>query len=309
VSYPDDAIFVLTGCTAVGKTALALDWAEANDAEIVSCDSLLFYRGMDIGTAKPSGEELGRVRHRLIDIREARERMDIGDYLKLAIEAVEDIRSRGKKPLVSGGSGFYLKAFFGPVVDAVTVSPGVKERVKSIEAEAGLAGLVRELEVVDPDCRYELDTDNARRVIRALERCLETGRSIRQLKAEFAAQTNALMEAPKRLTVLERDRETLNDRIARRVSEMLSAGLVDEVKRLQSLGFEANASASGSIGYRETLAYLRGEYALGELEETIATHTRQLAKKQRTWFRNQLPRGKTIDLGQGNEGMADRLFD
>lgn len=309
MSLPEETIYVLTGCTAVGKTALALEWAEANDAEIVSCDSLLFYRGMDIGTAKPTREELERVPHHLIDIRDASEGMDIGDYLKLAIAAVEDIRSRGKRPLVTGGSGFYLKAFFGPVVDAVAVSPVVRDEVAAIEAEQGLAGMVRKLEELDPDCRSEVDTCNGRRVIRALERCMETGKSIRQLKTEFSAQSNGLTEAPKRLTVLERDREHLNERIARRVSEMLENGLVGEVERLKAEGFERNASAAGSIGYRETLAYLRGEYKLEELEETIATNTRRLAKKQRTWFRSQLPQGKTLDLDQSSGDLADTLFD
>ncbi len=302
-------IFVLTGCTAVGKTDLSLEWAEANGAEIVSCDSLLFYRGMDIGTAKPAREEQARVPHHLIDIRDASEQMDIGDYLKLAIETVADIQSRDKNVLVTGGSGFYLKAFFGPVVDSVVVSEATRERVAAIQSVDGLAGMVRALEELDPQCREELDTENARRVIRALERCMETGKSVRELREAFAAQTNALAEAPKRLTILERDRDDLNNRIERRVSEMLSNGLVEEVKRLQAEGLEANASASGSIGYRETLAYLRGEYSLETLEETIATHTRRLAKKQRTWFRTQLPTGKEIDLTADGEKLADSLFD
>ena len=301
-------IYVLTGCTAVGKTALALDWAEANDAEIVSCDSLLFYRGLDIGTAKPSPEEQERVPHHLIDIREAYQAMDIGDYLELAIDTIEDIRSRGKKPLVTGGSGFYLKSFFAPVVDEVTVSSAVREAVLAIEAKDGLAGLVRKLEALDSNCRSEVDIDNGRRVIRALERCLETGKSIRELKTEFAAQSNLLTEAPKRLTILERERGYLNERIERRVSEMLTNGLVEEVERLMAEGFERNGSASGSIGYRETLAYIKGEYDLEVLRKNIATNTRRLAKKQRSWFRSQLPPGKVVDLDQANQGLVDTLF-
>lgn len=308
MSVEDETLYALTGCTAVGKTALALDWAEANDAEIVSCDSLLFYRGLDIGTAKPIREDLGRVPHHMIDIRDARVAMDIGDYVKLAIATIEDIRSRGKRVLVTGGSGFYLKAFFAPVVDAVVVSSAVREQVLEIEASAGLEGMVRKLEALDPSCRSEVDTENGRRVIRALERCMETSKSIRKLKTEFAAQSNLLTEAPKRLVVLTRDRDQLNERIALRVSEMLKSGLIDEVACLKAEGFEANASASGSIGYRETLAYLRGEYDLDELEETIATNTRRLAKKQRTWFRTQLPQGKLVDLDQTDPGLVDTIF-
>ncbi|MGK0239815.1 MAG: tRNA (adenosine(37)-N6)-dimethylallyltransferase MiaA [Verrucomicrobiia bacterium] len=309
MSVEDETLYALTGCTAVGKTALALDWAEANDAEIVSCDSLLFYRGLDIGTAKPTREERERVPHHLIDIRDANVAMDIGDYVKLAIATIEGIRSRGKRVLVTGGSGFYLKAFFAPVVDAVVVSPVVREQVLGIEASTGLEGMVRKLEELDPNCRSAVDIENGRRVIRALERCLETGKTIRELKTEFAAQSNLLTEAPKQLVVLTRDRDRLNERIALRVSEMLRSGLIDEVERLKAEGFEANASASGSIGYRETLAHLRGEYSLDELKETVATNTRRLAKKQRTWFRTQLPQGKTIKLDEAGTDLVDTVFE
>jgi len=301
-------VYALTGCTAVGKTDLALDWAEANDAEIVSCDSLLFYRGMDIGTAKPTREEQERVRHHLIDLREPNRQMDIGEYLERAIETLRDIRDRGKKALVTGGSGFYLKAFFEPVVDTVNVSEATKAEVARIEAAEGLPGLLEALLKWDPDCRTELDPDNPRRVARALERCLETGKSIRQLRNEFASQSNELIETKKRLVVLERDRDSLNRRIGERVKRMLSAGLIDEVERLKACGFEANASAAGSIGYRETLSYINGEYGKDELAERIETNTRRLAKKQRTWFRTQLPEGKRIDLGEANEGLVDCLF-
>ena len=309
MSVEDETLYALTGCTAVGKTALALDWAEANDAEIVSCDSLLFYRGLDIGTAKPTREERERVPHHLIDIRDANVAMDIGDYVKLAIATIEGIRSRGKRVLVTGGSGFYLKAFFAPVVDAVVVSPVVREQVLGIEASTGLEGMVRKLEELDPNCRSAVDIENGRRVIRALERCLETGKTIRELKTEFAAQSNLLTEAPKQLVVLTRDRDRLNERITLRVSEMLRSGLIDEVERLKAEGFEANASASGSIGYREALAHLRGEYSLDELKETVATNTRRLAKKQRTWFRTQLPQGKTIKLDEAGTDLVDTVFE
>ena len=309
MSVEDETLYALTGCTAVGKTALALDWAEANDAEIVSCDSLLFYRGLDIGTAKPTREERERVPHHLIDIRDANVAMDIGDYVKLAIATIEGIRSRGKRVLVTGGSGFYLKAFFAPVVDAVVVSPVVREQVVGIEASTGLEGMVRKLEELDPNCRIAVDIENGRRVIRALERCLETGKTIRELKTAFAAQSNLLTEAPKQLVVLTRDRDRLNERITLRVSEMLRSGLIDEVERLKAEGFEANASASGSIGYREALAHLRGEYSLDELKETVATNTRRLAKKQRTWFRTQLPQGKTIKLDEAGTDLVDTVFE
>ena len=292
----NESLFVLTGCTAVGKTEWALEWAESNDAEIVSCDSLLFYKGMDIGTAKPTGAERARVPHHLIDICEPHERMDIAAFLPLAIAAVEDIRVRGKKVLVTGGSGFYLKAFFSPVLDSVRVSTKTRETVRSLEQAGGLEKMVEILRSLDPDCEGELDIQNPRRVLKALERCMETGKSMRQLKTEFSSQKNPLTEMSKKLVVLDRDRKELDARIEERVAAMLKEGLVEEVKRLRADGFESNPSGAGSIGYRETLAYLDGEIEFENLARNIVVDTQRLAKKQRTWFRTQLPVSKTINL-------------
>jgi len=304
----NESLFVLTGCTAVGKTAWALEWAESNDAEIVSCDSLLFYKGMDIGTAKPTLSERSRLPHHLIDICEPREQMDIAAFLPLAIAAVKDIQSRGKKVLVTGGSGFYLKAFFSPVLDSVRVSAETREAVRNLEREGGLEKMVEILKSLDPECEGELDIQNPRRVSKALERCMETGKSTRQLKAELLSQTNALTEMPKKLVVLERDREELDTRIEERVAAMLEEGLVEEVKKLRAAGFESNPSGAGSIGYRETLAYLDGECEFGNLASNIVVDTQRLAKKQRTWFRTQLPVSKTINLTKSPHLEISQLF-
>ena len=162
----DNPLFVLTGCTAVGKTELALSWAESRNAEIVSCDSLLFYRHIDIGTAKPTASERARVPHHLIDIRMPSEQLDIGEYVEMAIQTVEEIWSRGRNVLVTGGSGFYLKAFFEPVVDRVLISPETRAKVRQIEQEAGLEGMLKALKKIDPDCEEEIDTKNPRRVVK-----------------------------------------------------------------------------------------------------------------------------------------------
>ncbi len=308
MTVPDDTIFVLTGCTAVGKTHLALEWAAARNAEIVSCDSLLFYRGMDIGTAKPTRAERNRIPHHLVDICDPSKGMDIGAYLDRAIEVIDAIRRRGKRALVTGGSGFYLKAFFEPVVDSVVVSAETRERVRAIEAEGGLDGLLAALVECDPDCADVLDTQNPRRVVKALERCLETGQSLKTMKSAFASQTNALIEAPKRLTVLERDKDSLNERIERRVDAMLEDGLIEEVKRLREAGFESNASAAASIGYRECLQFLDGELDREAMRERIIVNTRRLAKKQRTWFRTQLPESNRVTLGNGATPVIEELF-
>ncbi|MEC7907373.1 MAG: tRNA (adenosine(37)-N6)-dimethylallyltransferase MiaA [Verrucomicrobiota bacterium] len=301
-------LFVLTGCTAVGKTEMALSWAESRNAEIVSCDSLLFYRHLDVGAAKPTSSERARVPHHLIDIKLPSEQVDIGEYVEMAIQTVEEIWGRERNVLVTGGSGFYLKAFFEPVVDSVLVSPETRAKVLQIDQEAGVEGMLKALKKIDPNCEEEIDTKNPRRVVKALERCLETGESVRTLKTRFQNQRNPLIDSKKNLVVLKREKSDLNVRIEKRVFEMLDNGLIDEVERLKEFGFESNPSAVNAIGYRETLEYLSGRYDRDTLIERIATNTRRLAKKQRTWFRTQLPDGKRVDLTNTELFDVDLLF-
>ncbi|MBW7895052.1 MAG: tRNA (adenosine(37)-N6)-dimethylallyltransferase MiaA [Opitutaceae bacterium] len=284
-------IHVLTGCTAVGKTELALRWAEAHDAEIVSCDALLFYRGMDIGTAKPTAAELARVPHHLIDLCAPDEPMDIARYVTLARDAVRDIIDRGRRVLVTGGSGFYLKAFFAPVVDAVEVPADVRRQVATLDAATAL----RRLRELNPGGLGALDVANPRRVSRALERCLASGRSVPELQADFARQPAPFSDHEVKLTELVRAPEELESRIRQRVRAMLAAGLVAEVRQLVAAGLEANPSAASAIGYREVIALLAGRLAEADLAEAIVKNTRGLVKKQRTWFRTQLPEHRRID--------------
>ncbi|WP_221030997.1 tRNA (adenosine(37)-N6)-dimethylallyltransferase MiaA [Actomonas aquatica] len=288
-------LHVLTGPTAVGKTELALRWAEANDAEIISCDSLLFYRGMNIGTAKPTAAELARVPHHLVDIRDVTEPMDIGRFVELAQAAVADITARGRQVLITGGSGFYLKAFFAPVADNVTVPAELRAEIGARYEREGLAPLVAELRALNPAGLGNLDTANPRRVTRALERCRASGRGLLTLQAEFAALPGPFAAHEVRCTRLERDPEELNRRIDERIQIMLADGLVEEVAALRSAGLEQNPSAARSIGYRETLAMLRGELAARDLAVEIGRNTRGLVKKQRTWFRSQIPPHRELD--------------
>jgi tRNA dimethylallyltransferase len=286
-------IHVLTGCTAVGKTELALRWAEAHDAEIVSCDALLFYRGMSIGTAKPTAEELARVPHHLIDLCAPDEPMDIARYVTLARDAVRDILARDRRVLVTGGSGFYLKAFFAPVVDAVEVPAEVRQQVAALDAAAAL----RRLRELNPSGLGSLDVANPRRVSRALERCLASGRSVFELQADFARQPAPFADHAVQLTELVRPPEELETRIRRRVRAMLDAGLVAEVRQLLAAGLGANPSAASAIGYREVIALLAGRLAEAGLLEEIVKNTRALVKKQRTWFRTQLPEHRRVEAG------------
>lgn len=293
---PKPSLHVLTGPTASGKTARALDWAERHGAEIVSCDSLLFYRGMDIGTAKPTPAELARVPHHLIDVVEPRERYDVQRYVASARAAVDAIVQRGRRVLVVGGSGFYLRSFFAPMSDGIEVDPALRTELEARLAAEGLPALVAELRALNPAGLGTLDTANPRRVVRALERCRASGRPLVELAAEFAEKPSAFADFEVRLARLDCGAEALERRIVARVRAMLDAGLVDEVRRLDTVGLRENASASRAIGYREVLDYLDGRKPLAALEGEIVRNTRALVKKQRTWFRTQLPPHRVVDV-------------
>jgi tRNA dimethylallyltransferase len=287
-------IHVLTGCTAVGKTELALRWAEARGAEIVSCDSLLFYRGLDRGTAKPTPAELARVPHHLVDVCDLREQMDVARYVALARTAVDGLTARGRPVLVAGGSGFYLRAFFAPMADEVDVSPELRAEVRAQLERGGLAALVTRLGELNPGGLGRLDVMNPRRVTRALERCRASGRTLAELQEKFARQPAPFADYAVRLCELARDPADLDQRIEARVGAMLRAGLIDEVRALQPLGLAENPSASRAIGYRETLDFLAGRLRETDLAPAIVKNTRALVKKQRTWFRTQLPAHEAV---------------
>jgi tRNA dimethylallyltransferase len=278
-------LHVLTGYTAVGKTEWALRWAEARGAEIVSCDSLLFYRGMNVGTAKPTAAERARVPHHLIDVCAVGERMDVTHYVAQARAAIAAIMARGRPVLVTGGSGFYLKAFFAPVADDVAVPAALRAEVAQLSLTDALARLRR----LNPAGLGSLDTANPRRVARALERCLASGRTLLALAAEFARQPGPFADWSVELTRLDRPVEELAARITARVAGMLQEGLVAEVTQLCAAGLRDNPSAARAIGYREVLDLLDGKLAERELAAMIVQDTRALVKKQRTWFRTQLP--------------------
>ena len=287
-------VYILTGPTAVGKTEWALRWAEEREAEIVSCDSLLFYRGMDVGTAKPTAAEQARVPHHLIDVLDVAETWDVTRYVAAALGACEEIRARGRHVLVTGGSGFYLKAFFAPVADDVDVAPEVRKAVSERLEKEGLGALVQELQALNPDGLGALDVRNPRRVVRALERCLASHRTLADLAAAFSRQPAPFADWEIRLTRLDRARADLDGRVDARVRAMLAAGLVDEVRRLLAAGLRTNPSAAKAIGYRETIAWLDGRICESELAGLIAKNTRALVRKQLTWFRAQLPAHRVL---------------
>ncbi|MCC5834734.1 MAG: tRNA (adenosine(37)-N6)-dimethylallyltransferase MiaA [Opitutales bacterium] len=279
-------IFVV-GPTAVGKTALSLELAERLERPILSCDSLCFYRGMNIGTAKPTAEERERVTHYGIDLVDPSERYDIAQYLEYARHCVETHAESGL--IISGGSGFYLKSFFEPVTDQVNVPESITREVHALYQKAGLEGLLQTLRKRNPAGTGNLDIKNPRRVEKALMRCMASGQTLQELENAFDRQPDPYADISRCVILLDRETTELKARIAQRTQQMLANGLIEEVRRLRDAGLERNPSGRNSIGYRETLQFLDGEFDQQTLEVEISLHTRQLVRKQRIWFRKQIP--------------------
>jgi tRNA dimethylallyltransferase len=299
VHYPASGktLYLLTGPTAVGKSALALTWAEARCAEILSCDALQVYRGMDVGTAKPEAAVRARVPHHGLDLRDSSQAYSVAEYRDYAARMVAEIHARGRNVLVVGGSGFYLKSFFAPVADDVEIAPAIEAEVRALEARGGIAALVERLHAASPAGTGTVDLQNPRRVARALARCLASGKSVPELAADFAQKGTPFDHLEKKLVRLERDLTALEARIRARTLAMLESGLIEETRSLTQ-ALRVNPAAGSAIGYRETLAWLdAGETgSRAALAEEISRHTLQLVRKQRTWFRTQLPEHRVVNL-------------
>lgn len=303
-----NTLYALTGATASGKTSCALAWAQQNNAEILSCDALLFYRGMDIGTAKPSPEERNGIPHYGIDLVPVHETYDIHRYVHYARKTVEDIIARGKNVLITGGSGFYLKSFFAPVTDGVSIPEKIRQDIQAIDKNEGLKGLCHALHTLNPNGVNGIDLNNPHRVLRALERCLATGKTIQQLRSEFEAMPSAFSDFKLQLCVLTRDDPSMRERIAKRTQTMIETGLIEEVQALVAAGLLNNPTAARSIGYAQTLQWLEAKTDdKTSLAESINTATWQLVRKQRTWFRHQLPQDTRFITPE--QAQHVRLFD
>jgi tRNA dimethylallyltransferase len=267
----------LTGPTAVGKTAVALALAHRFGAEIVSADSMQVYRGMDIGTAKPTPAERAAVPHHLIDVVEVSERFDVARYVALAHAAIADIQHRGRTPLIVGGTGLYLRALTEGLSEAPDADPALRAELEALGREP----VLDELRRADPEAAARIGPHNFRRLVRALEICRLTGRKSSDLRRQWDRSRPPLMHG------LERDRADLYARCDARVEAMFRAGLVDEVRSLLPRGLAENITARQALGYKEVIAHLRGEATLEETVEMVKTRTRQFAKRQLTWFRHQ----------------------
>lgn len=273
----------LAGPTASGKSAVALELAQRLDAEIISVDSMQVYRGLDIGTAKPTAEERARVPHHLIDVVELHEPFDAAKFCALAGIALADISRRGKRAIFCGGTGLYFKAWLEGLGDAPPADAAVRAELE----QTPLPALLAELEKLDAETFSRIDRQNPRRVIRALEVIRVTGKPFSAQRAAWSAATQPATASDNCFT-LQRAPEDLHQRINVRVDEMFRRGLVEETRQLLAHGLEQNRTAMQAIGYRQVVEQLRGERNLTETIELVKIRTRQFAKRQMTWFRRQL---------------------
>jgi tRNA dimethylallyltransferase len=270
----------LVGPTASGKTEAGLAIAEAIGAEILSIDSMLVYRGMDIGTAKPTAAQQARVRHHLLDLVDPSEPFGVAAFQAAAHEAAEDVRGRGLQPLLVGGSGLYLRA----VVDELEF-PGTQPETRSaLEQEASALGAVRmyrRLADLDPVAASKIEPGNVRRIVRALEVAAITGRPF----SSFAAAWDSYWPERMRAVGIRLGRESLEVRVEQRVQAMLASGWIGEVEALVERGFGGWLTSSKAIGYAELARHLSGELSLEDAVRQTVTRTRTLARRQMAWFR------------------------
>jgi tRNA dimethylallyltransferase len=309
---PFTGALILTGPTACGKSALALELAELANAEIIALDSMTVYRGMDLGTAKPSRADRARMPHHLIDILEPWESLTVAAWLERAAGACREILARGKRPLFVGGTPFYLKALLFGLFPGPPADEDLRKRLEAEAARHGNEALHRRLAAVDPKTAARLHVNDVRRVVRALEVQALTGAPISAWQQTwdspgFAANSTAPKEPlPIPAVVLELPREVLYDRINRRVGAMVAAGWLDEVRGLLQLPRPISREARQALGYREILAHLNGSGpAWDETVELIRTHTRQFAKRQLTWFRH-LPQLQALPAE--SKELAQRIW-
>lgn len=278
-------LIVLTGPTAVGKTALSIQLARRIGGEIISADSMQVYRHMDIGTAKIRLEEMDGVPHHLIDILEPTEDFNVVRFQALARAAAEDIYSRGKIPIVAGGTGFYIQALLNDIdFTQIDENTQFREEMERLAAEQGAEVLHERLRAVDPESAEAIHANNVKRVIRALEYYQQTGQKISEHNEAEREKESAYNSA---YFVLTDDRKILYDRIDKRVDLMMQEGLLEEVNALRLRGLKRESVAMQGLGYKELFGYFEGEYPLEEAVRIIKRDTRHFAKRQLTWFRRE----------------------
>ncbi len=276
-------IVCIAGPTASGKTALAVALAKELNGEVVSCDSMQVYRGMDIGTAKPTAAEMQCIPHHMIDVAEPWEDFSVSRYCEMAAPLVDAILARGKTAIIAGGTGLYMDALICGNAFAPPPSTGRREELEALAGREGMDAMLERLRRVDPEAAARLLPSDRKRILRALEVYLETGETI-------TAHNNRTKQLPPRYTPIwlgldDVERAQLYARIDRRVNDMLHAGLCAEIERLLASGIPENCTAMQAIGYKEFLAVRRGECTLQQATAQVQQASRRYAKRQLTWFR------------------------
>ncbi|MGA3283193.1 MAG: tRNA (adenosine(37)-N6)-dimethylallyltransferase MiaA [Verrucomicrobiota bacterium] len=272
---------LIAGPTAVGKSQIALQLAEQLGGEIISADSMQVYRGLDIGTAKPSSAERARVPHHLIDICDLTELFDAAQFARLAHSAVAKIQSHGRVPILCGGTGLYLKAF----LEGLGEAPSADAKLRAELEATPLENLLEELRERDPVTFEKIDKKNPRRVVRAVEVIRLTGQPFSKQRADW--NTHHASRITHHFYCFTRTPADSHARINVRVDAMFAHGLVEETRELLKRGLAQNKTAMQAIGYRQVVEHLRGERSLKETIELVKIRTRQFAKRQLTWFRAQ----------------------
>ena len=276
-------IICIAGPTASGKTALAVALAKSVNGEVVSCDSMQIYKRMDIGTAKPTLEEMEGIPHHMLDVVEPGEDFSVSRYCEMASPIVDDILSRGKTAIIAGGTGLYMDALIRGNSFAPYPSTGMREKLEAQADAEGMESMLQLLASIDPNSAARLHLADRKRIIRALEVYYETGETItahnlktQQIPPKYNATWFALEDE---------NRQDLYDRIDSRVEKMLEAGLIDEIKHLLAAGIPEKCTAMQAIGYKEFIAYLNDSCSLEEASAQVQQASRRYAKRQLTWFR------------------------
>jgi tRNA dimethylallyltransferase len=295
LSHIEKPVFVILGPTGVGKTDFSLDFAKKIHGEIISADSRLFYRGMDIGTAKPSKEEMQLIPHHLIDVCEPDENWSLALYQEAVNKLISEIHAREHIPILVGGTGQYIKAIVeGWDLPNQEPDDHLREILEEIAREKGKEAMYKILTRMDPETLNYVEYQNTRRVVRALEVILRTGKPFSDLRQIRNVPYSGFQIG------IKRDRETLYKRIDFRIEKMFTDGFIDEVKALIDKGYGNDVPSMSAIGYREVSAYLAGEISLDDAVMLMKRYTRQYVRRQANWFKESDPKIHWYDANQVN---------
>lgn len=292
-------LIVILGPTAVGKTSVSIELAKRLDGEIVSADSRLLYRGMDIGTAKPTEEEMSGIPHHLIDTADPDERWNLAIYQREAYRIIDEIHERGKLPFLVGGTGQYIRS----IIEGWNIPPQrpdfrLRDALNNWAEQIGAEGLYERLKMIDPEAAEKIDYRNLRRTVRALEVIFKTGERFSDLRRKQACPYDPIILG------IERSRDELYERIDQRIEQMLEDGLVDEVRNLLEEGYSPDLSTMSAIGYGEIIQFLQGEITYDEAVTLIKRNTRTFVRRQANWFKPDDPRIKWF---QASPKVVDKM--